>query len=397
LPLGSVIIKAGHVQPVWAGHPWVFAQAIERIEGGVSAGDEVLVRDGRGNALGRGLYSPGSAIPVRLYTRNPDQPVDHELFAQRIAAAVERRRAFELPGPGTTGYRLIHAEGDDLPGLVVDRLGNTLAVQFGTIGIKQREAEILDVLTRLLSPSSIVDRSSTRTAEAEGFRAASGVVRGAPLEFFEFEERGFAFRIPLELGQKTGFYFDQRPLRTRIEALARGRRVLDAYTYVGSIALSAARGGATEVEAIDSSALSLEVAAELLVQNGLAGRVKFERGDAISALSHAGRSGGFELVICDPPKFAPTRAARTRALESMRRLAAAGCRATKPFGLLVVSSCSAAVGLYDLTRAIALGARDVGTSARTLERVFQGPDHPVPAAFAEGLYLTTLIVEVRPA
>ena len=397
MALGSVTIKAGHVQPVWAGHPWVFAQAIERVEGGASAGDEVLVKDGRGNALGRGLYSPGSAIPVRLYTRDPDRAIDHELFEQRITAAIERRLAFDLPGPGTTGYRLIHAEGDDLPGLVVDRLGDALAVQFGTIGIKQREAEILDTLTRVIGPSSIVDRSSQRTAQAEGFRAGSGVVRGAPLEFFEFEERNFRFRVPLELGQKTGFYFDQRPLRARIEALSRGRRVLDAYTYVGSIALSAARGGASEVLAVDSSALSLEVAAEQLTDNGLGGRVRFERDDAINALSHAGRSGGYDLVICDPPKFAPTRAARQRALESMRRLASAGCRATKPFGLLVVSSCSAAVGLNDLTRAVALGARDIGTSARTFERVFQGPDHPVPAAFAEGLYLTTLIVEVRPA
>lgn len=396
MALGSVTIKAGHVQPVWAGHPWVFAQAIERIEGGVSAGGEVLVKDGRGNALGRGLYSPGSAIPVRLYTRDPERAIDHELFEQRIKAAVERRHAFALPAAGTSGYRVVHAEGDDLPGLIVDRLGEAIAVQFGTIGMKQREAEILETLTRVLSPRSIVDRTSQRTAEAEGFRAGRGVVAGSPLEFFEFEERNFRFRVPLELGQKTGFYFDQRPLRERIETLARGRRVLDAYTYVGSIALAAARGGATEVEAVDSSALSLEVAAELLAENGLTGRVKFERGDAAAALTHAGRSGGFDLVICDPPKFAPTRAARQRALESMRRLAAAGCRATRPHGLLVVSSCSAAVGLYDLTRAIALGARDVGTSARTLERIFQGPDHPVPAAFAEGLYLTTLIVEVKP-
>ena len=396
MALGTVTIKAGHVQPVWAGHPWVFAQAVERIEGGVLAGDEVIVKDARGNALGRGLYSPGSAIPVRLYTRDPARSIDRTLFEERIAAAIERRRTFELPSPGTTGFRVVHAEGDDLPGLIVDQLGETLAVQFGTIGVKRREAEILKALTRLLSPRTIVDRSSARTAESEGFRAGKGVIMGDAIEHFRFEERELRFRIPLELGQKTGFYFDQRPLRARIESLAKGRRVLDAYTYVGSIALSAARGGALEVEAVDSSALALEVAAESMADNGLSGKVRFERGDAQSVLSHAGRTGGFDLVICDPPKLAPTRAAKQRALESMRKLAGAGCRATRAGGILVVSSCSAAVGLYDLTRAVALGARDVGTVTRVLDRIFQGPDHPVLAAFAEGLYLTTLVVEVHP-
>lgn len=397
MALGSVTIKAGHVQPVWAGHPWVFAQAIERVEGGVSAGDEVQVLDSRGNPLGRGLYSPSSAIPVRLFTRDASRPIDRELFEQRIEAALERRRAFDLPSDDTDGFRVVHAEGDELPGLIVDKLGDVLAVQFGTVGTKRREGEILEVLSRLISPRSIVDRTSQRTAELEGFKAGSGVVRGAPLERFEFKERGLSFQVPLALGQKTGFYFDQRPLRERIEVLSRGRRVLDAYCYVGAIALSAARGGAVEVEAVDSSALSLEVAAEAALANGLSGRVKFERGDAQAALTRAGRSGGFDLVICDPPKFAPTRAAKQRAVESMRRLSAAGCRATRPGGLLVLCSCSAAVGLAELNRALALGARDVGTSARVLERVFQGPDHPVPAAFAEGLYLTTLIAEVRPS
>ena len=397
MALGSVTIKAGHVQPVWAGHPWVFAQAIERVEGGVSAGDEVQVLDGRGNPLGRGLYSPSSAIPVRLFTRDASRPIDRELFEQRIEAALERRRAFDLPSDETNGFRVVHAEGDELPGLVVDKLGDVLAVQFGTVGMKRREAELLEVLSRLMSPRAIVDRTSQRTGELEGFKAGSGVVRGAAIERFEFKERGLTFQVPLTLGQKTGFYFDQRPLRERIEALSRGRRVLDAYCYVGAIALSAARGGAVEVEAVDSSALSLEVAGEAALANGLSGRVKFERGDAQAALTRAGRSGGFDLVICDPPKFAPTRAAKQRAVESMRRLSAAGCRATRPGGLLVLCSCSAAVGLAELNRALALGARDVGTSTRVLERVFQGPDHPVPAAFAEGLYLTTLIAEVRPS
>jgi len=394
--IGSVTLKPGHVQPVWAGHPWVFAQAVERIEGGVGPGDEVIVRDARGNALGRGLYSPGSAIPVRMYTRQADQPIDASLLGTRIESAMARRAGFGLPSEDTTGFRLIHAEGDDLPGLVVDKMGDVLAVQFGTLGMKRREKVILDALEARLSPKAIVDRTSARTSASEGFTAGAGVVRGAvSLDSFEFFERRLAFRVPLEIGQKTGFYFDQRPLRARIEGLARGRRVLDAYCYTGSIALSAARGGAAEVEAIDSSALALEVAAECAERNQLAGRVRFECGDAMAAMTHAGRKGGYDLVICDPPKLAPSRAKKLRALDAMRKLAQAGVRATRPGGLLVLCSCSAALGLSDLTRSVALGARDVGARAIVLERLFQGPDHPVPAAFPEGLYLSTILVEVE--
>ncbi len=396
MSVGSVTLRAGHVQPVWAGHPWVFAQAVDRVEGGVSAGDEVVVRDARGNALGRGLYSPRSAIPVRLYTRDPARAIDAQLIGERIADALRRRRDLGLPSASTSGLRLVHAEGDELPGLVVDQLGDVLSIQLGTIGMKRREAAVLDALERLLAPRAIVDRTSTRTAASEGFAPASGVVRGdTTLSHFEFRERDLAFRVPLELGQKTGFYFDQRPLRERIEQLARGRRVLDLYTYAGAIALAAARGGALSVEAVDTSAVALEAAAESAALNGLSGKIKFECADAQRALGHAGRHGGLDLVILDPPKLAPSRGKRERALDAMRKLSRAGCQATRPGGLLVLCSCSAALGVSDLTRALALGARDVGVGAVVLERLFQGPDHPVPAAFPEGLYLSTLVAEVR--
>jgi 23S rRNA (cytosine1962-C5)-methyltransferase len=368
---------------------------VERIEGGAAAGDEVEVRDARGNTLGRGLYSPGSAIVVRLYTRSKDTRVDGALFAERIARAVERRAAFGLPSEATTAVRLVNAEGDDLPGLIVDRLGDAVSVQFGTIGVKQRESAVLDALAKL-SPRAIVDRTSERTAKSEGFVPGAGVVWGdAALDAFEFVERGLRFRIPLELGQKTGFYADQRGLRARIEELARGKRVLDAFSYVGAVALSAARGGAQSVEAVDTSALALEVGAECAAANGLGERVRFERVDAHDALAHAGRKGGVDLVVCDPPKLAPGRAARGRALEAMRRLAAEGARATRPGGLFVLCSCSAAIGQAELTRALALGARDIGARATVLERHSQGPDHPVPAAFPEGLYLTSVISEIQ--
>jgi 23S rRNA (cytosine1962-C5)-methyltransferase len=396
--VGTVTLRAGHVQPVWAGHPWVFAQAVERIEGGVEAGGEVIVRDVRGNALGRGLYSPGSAIPVRIYTRDPNQPVDARFFEQRLLAAVARRNDLGLHGEDTNGLRLVHAEGDDLPGLIVDQLGDCLAIQIGTVGIKQREALVLDALERTLRPRAIVDRTSSRTAANEGFAPGTGVLRGdASVTAFEFRERGMSFRIPLALGQKTGFYFDQRPLRARVEALAKGRQVLDVYSYTGAIALFAARGGAREVEAVDTSALALEVGAECASQNRLDSIVRFERGDAFEALARAGREGGRDLVICDPPKLAQARGKRQRALEAMRKLAAAGSRATRPGGLLVICSCSAAIGLPELTRAVALGARDVGLRAIILERLFQGPDHPVPSAFPEGLYLSTLLLQIVPS
>lgn len=393
--MATVTLKAGHVQPVWAGHPWVYAQAVARISGGATAGDEVEVVDERGNVLGRGLYSPKSAIVVRLYARGRDQKIDAAFLSGRIEASVRRREALGLPSEATTAFRLIHAEGDDLPGLIVDRYGDVLVVQFGTIGLKRREALILDTLERLCKPRAILDRSSERAAKTEGFVAARGVVRGdASLEALSFVERGLSYRVPLELGQKTGFYVDQRPLRTRVEDLARGRRVLDTFTYVGAIALGAARGGATEVHAVDQSAMAVEVAAECAELNRMTGKIRFECADAHDALAAAGRHGGYDLVICDPPKLAPTRAAKKRALSSMRRLAAAGARATRPGGLLVLCSCSAAIGVDELTRAAALGGRDVGLRPIVLERHFQGPDHPVPAAFPEGLYLSSLVLEI---
>ncbi|HTQ08119.1 MAG TPA: class I SAM-dependent rRNA methyltransferase [Polyangiaceae bacterium] len=392
--MATVVIKAGHVQPVWAGHPWVFAQAVERVEGGAVAGDDVEVKDPRGNSLGRGLYSPGSAIPVRLYTRDKRTAIDGALLGERVRRAVERRHVFGLPSADTSAFRLVHAEGDDLPGLIVDRLGDALSIQIGTVGVKLREAAVLAALERL-GARAIVDRTPERTAKAEGFEPRSGVIAGdRALEAFEFTERGLKFRIPLELGQKTGFYLDQRTLRARIEALARGRRVLDTFSYVGAIALSAARGGATLVEAVDNSALASEVGAECAALNGLSSQIHFERGDAHEALAHAGRQGGFDLVVCDPPKLAPSRSARGRALDAMRRLAADGARATKPGGLFVLCSCSAAIGMSELTRSLALGARDVGARATVLERHTQGADHPVAAAFPEGLYLSCLIASI---
>jgi 23S rRNA (cytosine1962-C5)-methyltransferase len=394
--MAVVKVKAGHVQPVWAGHPWVYAQAVEFLEGGAVAGDEVLVQDARGNTLGRGLYSPQSAIAVRLYTRDEHTALDGALIGGRIQQAMERRSAVGLPSQGTNAYRLIHAEGDDLPGLVVDRFGDDLVVQLTTIGMKRREGVILDALQRLLSPRAIIDRTPVKTAASEGFEVGVGVVRGESVSALSFEEQGIRFEIPLELGQKTGFYLDQRSLRARLAELSPGRRVLDAFCYVGALSLAVARGGAASVRAVDTSAAAIEVAARCAARNELAGPISFEVGDAFETLKRAARDGGYDLVIADPPKLAKTRGFARRALTTMRRLAAASLRATSPGGLCVLCSCSAALGFPELIRAAALGGRDANVRPLVLERWSQGPDHPVPAAFPEGQYLSTLIVQALP-
>jgi 23S rRNA (cytosine1962-C5)-methyltransferase len=389
----TVRLKPGHVQPVWAGHPWVYAQAIDAVDRGTTAGDEVSVIDPRGNLLGRGFYSPGSAIPVRLLVRDAKTQIDAAFFRERFERALALRASLGLPDADTTGLRFLHAEGDGVPGLIVDRYGDVLAVQFGTIGMKQREAMVFEALSAVVSPRSIVDRTSHQTAKMEGFEPASGVVRGESITALDLVERGLRFRIPLELGQKTGFYFDQRSLRARVEQLARGLRVFDTYAFVGAFAIAAARGGAREVVAVDESAAAVEVGVECAAMNGVGGRVKFVKEDARRALADARAS--FDLVIADPPRLAPTRGAREQALLAYTKLAENACRAVRPGGLLVLCSCSAAVDVTALTRALATGATRAAVQATVLERWFQGADHPVPAAFGEGLYLKALIARIE--
>jgi 23S rRNA (cytosine1962-C5)-methyltransferase len=392
-PVARLSLKAGHIQPVWAGHPWVFAQAVARIEGKPEAGDEVVVCDPKGEVLGRGLYSPGSALAVRLFTRDAAVALDEPFFEARIRRALARRAAAGLPDAATTGFRAVHAEGDGLPGLVVDVLGDVLSVQLGTVGLARRSALLFDVLERIFRPRAIVERSSHKIGEREGFTPGSGVQRGdSSLSAFRFRERGLAYEIPFALAQKTGFYFDQRPLRARVEELSHGRRVLDTYCYVGSIALGAARGGAREVVAVDTSGPALEVGEQIARENGLDSKIRFVKAEALTELERS--RGAFDLVICDPPKLAPKRSAAGKAIGNMRRLSAAACGAASDGGILVLSSCSAALGHDELARALALGARDAGREAVVLERLFQGADHPVPAAFPEGLYLSSIIAMI---
>lgn len=404
LPVGSLVVasvslKPGHVQPVWAGHPWIYAQAVEAVSGTPAAGDEVDVFDPRGQHLGRGLYSPSSAIAVRLFTSRQES-LDLQLLERRIGDALSLRSKLGLPSAKTNAYRLIHAEGDRLPGLIVDRFADCLVVQFGTLGMHRLRQPICQALVSITGARAVLNRTSPRIAASEGFEIGDALLAGEAVDLLRFRERGFDFELPLELTQKTGYYLDQRPLRALIEqlsagistSLGRGGRVLDGYCFVASNALAASRGGAAEVVAVDSSASALEAAKTQARLNSIH-NVEFVREDMRRYLDSAPPKS-FDLVLCDPPKLAPNRSAKLKALAAMRKLAQGATQACRDGGLVVLCSCSAAIGLFELRRALALGARDAGRRALVLERTFQGGDHPVPAAFPEGQYLTNLIVQV---
>ena len=394
--MGTVRLRSGHVQPVWAGHPWVFAQAIEEVDGAPGAGDVVSVVDARGQVIGRGFWSPKSAIPVRILSRDPDEALDAAFLARRIeTAAAWRKELVELPSAETTGYRLVHAEGDGLAGLIVDVYGKTAVVQLLTYGMKRREADIFAHVARVSGAETIFEVASDRMQRLEGFEASTGIVRGPDIDRLRFLERGFEIEIGLDVAQKTGFYFDQRDNRAVVERFARGRRVLDAFSYVGAFALAAARGGAESVLAIDSSAAAIATGAAIAAHHGYVDRIEHRKDDVKRAFKElASKKELFDLAVIDPPKLAPTMRHLDQGRKAYRRLNAAALRLVRDGGILVTCSCSAAVKSGDFLRTLGLAARDANREVVLLSLGGQGPDHPVPPSFPEGRYLKCAILRV---
>jgi 23S rRNA (cytosine1962-C5)-methyltransferase len=394
--MARVTLRAGRVQPVWAGHPWVFAQAVDRVDGAPAPGDVVEVVDPKGNTLGRGFWSPSSAIPVRIITRKPDEALELPALTRRIEAAAEmRRREMGLPSAETDGFRLIHAEGDSLPGLIVDVYRDVAVVQLLTIGMKRREEAIFGAIERAIGARTVLEVPGGRMQRTEGIEVESRVVRGAPIERLVFRERGFEYEIALGLAQKTGFYFDQRDNRALIEKISKGRRVLDLYSYVGAFGLAAARGGAREVHAFDSSAAVIAEGAAIAHKNGLGEQVRFARADVRRVLGQLVQDRErFDLAIVDPPKLAPSVRHLSRAQAAYRRLNARAFEVLEPGGVLMSCSCSGALRHEDMLRVLALAARDAGRETTLLHLGQQGMDHPVPIAFPEGRYLKAALVRV---
>ncbi|MCB9667364.1 MAG: class I SAM-dependent rRNA methyltransferase [Myxococcales bacterium] len=392
----TIILRNGHVKPVWAGHPWVYAQAIKAIEGAPTEGSLVRVSSENGRFLGQGFYSPKSAIPVRILSRDPEEILESSFFHSRLERAYRiRRDLLNVPSRHTNAYRLVHSEGDMLGGLIVDVYGDVATAQLLTVGMKQREDDIFAAIKHVTGVRSVLEIARSSTLRREGFEASTRTVYGPEVTTLEFAESDINYTVPLEISQKSGFYLDHRETRLLVRTIAKHKRVLDAFCYLGSFSLTALRGGAESARAIDSSASVLATAATIAEQNGFGGRILFDKADVRAQLPalHA-RGEKFDVVIIDPPKLAPSTKHLHQGRRAYQKLNSAALRLVATDGLLLTCSCSAALKLEDFLRVLALAAGDAGRQVQVLRVGLQSADHPTLPAFPEGRYLTYALLKV---
>lgn len=391
--VSTVILRPGRERSVLRRHPWVFSGAVARVEGAPADGDVVDVRDARGNWLARGYLNRRSQIIVRLLTWDPDEEISTDFWRRRLQQAVAGRELLSRD-PTTTAYRLVHAESDGLPGLVVDRYGEFLVVQFLTLGMERRKADLIAILADLLAPYGIYERSDVDVREKEGLAPRTGPLWGAePSAFLTIRENGLLFRVDVQGGQKTGFYLDQRENRARMREFCTGAEVLDAFSYTGAFGVYAACHGAARVTFVDSSGPALALARENLALNGQdPARHEFVEGDVPRVLREFRAAGRrFDLIVLDPPKFAPTAQDVPRAARAYKDINLLAFQSLRPGGILFSTSCSGAI-TADLFQKILFGAAlDAGRDAQIIGYLHQGRDHPVALTFPEGTYLKGLI------
>jgi 23S rRNA (cytosine1962-C5)-methyltransferase len=390
---GTVVLKRKRTRPVLQRHPWVFSGAIERIEGQVADGDIVEVRDAGGNWLARGTLNRRSQIVVRLLTWQQDEPLDSAFWHRRLERAISARQSL-ASDPDTTAYRLVHAESDYLPGLVVDRYGEWLVVQFLTLGVERHREEIVAALVGLLAPQGIYERSDVDVRAKEGLPERAGPVWGEePPELVEMLENGCRFLVDVRQGHKTGFYLDQRENRARLPAYCDDGDVLDVFAYTGGFAVYAAGGGASRVTLVESSAPALDLARRNLALNGSSpDSVECVEGDVFSVLrGYRAQDRRFDVVVIDPPKFAHSEREVKRAARAYKDVNLLAFRLLRPGGTLFTCSCSGSVSA-DLFQKIVFGAAvDAEQEAQIVGYLAQGADHPVALTFPQGAYLKGLI------
>lgn len=391
--MSHLILKPGRDKSLQRHHPWIFSGAIDRVEGAPQMGETVEVLDSQGKFLARAAYSPHSQIRARIWTFDQEEEVDSELFRSRIQIALRMREVFDLP-ESTEAYRLIYAESDNLPGLIVDRYGEILVIQCLTVGAEHWRETIKGILLDLTNARYIYERSDADVRELEGLSRCVGQLHGGLLpERVKITENDLRFWVDFQKGHKTGFYLDQCNNRARVRALAKEREVLDCFCYTGGFTVNSLAGGAKSVMAVDTSTDALALARENVALNKLpVEKVNWLDGDVFQVLRKFRDEGRwFDMIVLDPPKFAPTAAQAERAARGYKDINLLAFKLLRPGGLLVTFSCSGGISGDLFQKIVAGAALDAGVNAHIVEHLSQSPDHPIALNFPEGMYLKGLI------
>lgn len=376
-------------------HPWIFAGSVGRLEGRARAGDTVEVLADDLTLLGRAAYSPHSQIRARMWSFAPDESIDDAFLKRRVAASLARRDALpELRGQD--GLRLIHAESDGLPGVIADRYGDTVVLQLTAAGADKWRNTLAQALLKSAGCARVYERSDSEVRALEGLVPVTGWLHGASDAPVEVREHGIRMGVDVAGGHKTGFYLDQRENRRLLAEVSDGKTVLNCFCYTGGFSLQALAGGAASVLSIDSSGPALARArANLAMNPGLPGeRAAWLEADVFEALREFRRDGRrFDVIVLDPPKFAPSAAHAARASRAYKDINLLGFRLLNPGGLLMTYSCSGGVSLELFQKIVAGAALDAGREARILKRLQGSADHPVGLAYPEGEYLKGLLIQ----
>ncbi|OJA75641.1 23S rRNA methyltransferase [Burkholderia ubonensis] len=399
----TVTLKPSKDKSLLRRHPWIYANAIDRVDGKPAPGATVIVRAHDGRFLARGAYSPHSQIRVRVWSFDENEPIDHAFFKRRVQRAVAHRNTMVS---GTGAVRLVFGEADGLPGLIVDHYvedsgaaspRGQLVCQFMAAGVEAWKDAIVAALVGATGCPNVYERSDVSIREKEGLEQTTGVLAGdPPPATLITNENGVRYHVDVPNGHKTGFYVDQRDNRALVTQYANGRDVLNCFCYTGGFSLAALKGGAARVVSIDSSGDALALAQQNVVANGFdPARASWLDADAFKTLRRLVDEGErFDLIVLDPPKFAPTRDSVDRAARAYKDINLSGFKLLRTGGLLFTYSCSGAIDMDLFQKIVAGAAADAKVDARILKRLGAGVDHPLLSAFPEGEYLKGLLLQI---
>ncbi len=392
----SVYLNKGKDKAAWQLHPWVFSGAIKSLYDKIEDGEVVGVYNAEREFIAYGLFHNSSRVAIRLLEWNPQVQIDADWWRARVQKAVAARQHLLQHGVTNT-VRLIFAEADFLPGLIADKYADFISIQVHSVGVEKVKSVIIEELNALLQPTGIYERSDLKSREHEGLPNTNGLLFGElPSEFVDVIENGIHYKVNIIDGQKSGFYCDQRENRQLTANYVSNKRVLDCFCYSGGFTLNSLKRGASEVISVDSSALAIETLEKNIVENGFEpSRHKAILSDVNKQLRKFIEEGEkFDVIVLDPPKYAPSRSALERASRAYKDLNRRGLMLLKSGGLLATFSCSGAMDMDTFKQVLAWAALDAGKEIQFIRQFHQPEDHPVRASFPEGEYLKGLLVRV---